>query len=412
MVGRFLRSLVDELHDAWRARAWSEAEFPALAAESLTRARPADAFDGDALLRWAIESHSHARGQHAAAEVLPLWSGARLEIHAHLWLDTIAPPHDHGWAGAFTLVEGRSLDGRHQFEVHEGARAGLAFGALRRAGLELLGAGDTVAVRPGPALIHSVQHLDRPGVAISVRTRRRARPSTTYFRPGLALGDQAVDDELRARLRALSLMRSLDPDPDPDREPDDDRFVEGLAALLRGGELRASFMGLSEAVQAGWTVEPELLRVGEEALGPRFAAIVGALDDLRAYQELVDLRGEHREADMRGFLAALYLSAGRRELLETLESLGIPETPETPELWDWIGAQLVKLLVDTDTDAELPSFLARGLGGVARGRPAEQLREDLRDEHGAEVRDEHLEFLELARASLASSPLFRCLAAP
>ena len=119
-----------------------------------------------------------------------------------------------------------------------------------------------------------------------------------------------IDDATTCRLQALEIARAVD----------EGLFVENLRAIFASGDRLMAFLALSDAVQAGWAPPQEVLDAGEGRLGPSFAALVGALDDLSLYQEVAELRGEHRDPKTRALLAALYLSDAPDELREALAS--------------------------------------------------------------------------------------------
>lgn len=389
-IGGSLRALAEDLDGRWRRLEREPGRFPELAHECLERAALAGQVGVDAVMAWVLASRADPRAEHPSPGVLPLYRGEHFDLHAHLWVDDVAVPHDHGWAGAFQILQGRSLTGYYQFHASEQVRSVMALGELSLSRLALHGPGDTIAVHPSARLIHGFHYVEPPGLAISVRSKLRDRESRTYLRPGLAVEARATDLEVEQQLRALELLASFDPE----------RLESALGRLVLSADRAARFVILSHATQAGWPASPALLSAIAEA-EPSSATLFGALDDLRAYQRVVELRSEHRQPELRGFLAALHLCSGREAFLDALDLLGLCGVDRAP--WSRIGAWLVTLLIDDEEGGvEVPACVPMALGRLAAGDP---LGRAIELANAAE----HAELLAAAEASLRAGPLYRPL---
>jgi hypothetical protein len=392
-----IESLAANIDRQWRRFEFDEHAFAELARDCLARAQLHAEFDGIALLRHACAPRPEARARHLAPGVLPLYGGHRFDIHAHFWPDDVAVAHDHGWAGAFHIIEGRSLNSYHRFIAREDVRSSMRLGRLERTRIELHAAGDSIAVRPGTDFIHALHYLDRTGVAISVRSTSRRHEGMTYFRPGLALGEFATDAATEHALRALAIAW----------RHGEACYLELLEGMVRVGDAVSTFVALSRATQEGWPLPLSICAAGRERHGERFDAMLLALDDLRAYQQVVDLRTDHPNPDLRAFLAALHLSSDRAQLEATLAATS-SALGQHEDVWERVGACLVALLVDAE-EHEIPEALAPAFGHLARGCTIDALREQRSTTRAQALDDPQLEFLASAQAAMLERPLYRAL---
>lgn len=397
MIASAIEALATNIDRQWRRFEYDEHCFAKLARDCLAQAQLHAELDGVALLHFASTPRPEARARHAAPGVLPLYAGHRFDIHAHFWPDDVAVAHDHGWAGAFHIIEGRSLNSYHRFVEREYVRSSLRLGRLERTRIELHTAGDSIAVRPGTDFIHALHYLDRSGVAISVRSKLRRHESMTYLRPGLALGEFASDDATEHALRGLAIAW----------RHGEACYLELLEHLVRVGDRASTFVALSRATQEGWPLAPSICAAGRERHGEGFDAMLPALEHLRAYQQVVDLRADNPNPDLRAFLAALHLSEDRAQFVEALTASS-STLGQREDVWARVGMCLVALLVDAE-EAEIPAALAPALGHIASGCTIDALREQ-RGANPAQTLDQpQLEFLASAQAAMLERPLYRAL---
>jgi hypothetical protein len=397
VIASAIESLAANIDRQWRAFEFDERRFANLAQDCLAQAQLHAELDGTTLLHFACSPRPEARARYAAPGVLPLYDGHRFEIHAHFWPDDVAVAHDHGWAGAFHIIEGRSLNSYHRFVEHEYVRSSMRIGRLERTRIELHTVGDSIVVRPGSDFIHALHYLDRAGAAISVRSKLRQHQSMTYLRPGLALGELATDAATEHALRALAIAWRRG----------EASYLELLERLVRAGDRVSTFVALSRATQEGWPLPPAISAAGRERHGQGFDVMLPALEDLRAYQEVVDLRVDNPDPELRAFLAALHLSEDRAQLVEALAASS-STLARHADVWARVGACLVALLVDAE-EAEVPAALAPALGQIARGCTIDALREQRSATQAPSLDEPQLEFLASAQAAMRERPLYRAL---
>jgi len=143
-----------------------------------------------------------------------MFVASELEVHALTWIEGTTSIHQHGFDGAFRVLQGSSLHVEYGFDQAEELAGGhLVVGELDRRASEVLTAG---AVRPIPAgagFIHSLFHLERPSVTIVVRNGSSdlPYPQYDYRHPGLGIDVLARDERLGMRLRGLRSIETVAP---------------------------------------------------------------------------------------------------------------------------------------------------------------------------------------------------------
>lgn len=144
--------------------------------------------------------------------VLYLESG--LEIQALTWIEGTTSIHQHGFDGAFRVLQGSSLHVEYDFDQSEELGDGhLVTGDLRMSRSEVLTAGDVRSIPSGPEFIHSLFHLECPSVTIVVRNKKTDLPfpQYAYRHPGLGFDINETDDRLAMRLRGLRSIELVAP---------------------------------------------------------------------------------------------------------------------------------------------------------------------------------------------------------
>jgi len=137
-----------------------------------------------------------------------------LEVQALTWIEGTTSIHQHGFDGAFRVLQGSSLHVEYDFDRSEElADRHLLAGSLRMRGSEVLAAGDVRPIPSGPGFIHSLFHLERPSVTIVVRNDSSDLPfpQYDYRHPGLGIDIQAKDERLGIRLRGLGSLEAVAP---------------------------------------------------------------------------------------------------------------------------------------------------------------------------------------------------------
>jgi len=142
-----------------------------------------------------------------------MYRGDELEVQALTWMEGTTTIHQHGFDGAFRVLQGSSLHVEYSFNESEALADGhLVVGALEVGEPEILSTGAIRAIPAGRDFIHALFHLERPSTTIVVRNQWSDLPFPQYdYRlPGLGIDALYPDDRLLMRLRGLDSLRRLD----------------------------------------------------------------------------------------------------------------------------------------------------------------------------------------------------------
>lgn len=168
------------------------------------------------ILRWlATTSALPAQGrtdQSFGQPSITLFRTERFRIEALFWLTGTTAIHQHGFAGAFMVLDGSSLQSTFEFTAADRSDPAVVTGDLALRASELLPRGSCRRIDPGGSLIHSLFHLDMPSVTLVIRTHREEEhgPEYVYYPPTLAV-DPSVGVELtKKRMQALDLLMRVE----------------------------------------------------------------------------------------------------------------------------------------------------------------------------------------------------------
>jgi hypothetical protein len=91
-------------------------------------------------------------------------------VQALTWMDGSTAVHEHGFAGAFMVLQGASLHIEHHFdEAERMADDFILVGDLSQARPEVLRPGDVRPIEVGGDFIHALFHLEKPTVTMVIR---------------------------------------------------------------------------------------------------------------------------------------------------------------------------------------------------------------------------------------------------
>ena len=193
--------------------------FPEAASRALREVEPPDFDTADLLTFFATEAAERLPTQSGLGDQfgqppVVLYQGADFFIQGLTWMEGTTAIHQHGFSGAFRVVDGQSLHVGYRFDAAEHLADELAVGDLRMRNPEILNVGDVRAIEPGPAFIHALFHLARPSLTIVVRnySSEVGTPQFNYRRPGLAFTPRDGDVLRQRRLQAIGALSALDPD--------------------------------------------------------------------------------------------------------------------------------------------------------------------------------------------------------
>lgn len=386
--------LAELTETSWAEANYDEQAFPEIAATALEQVAAHRSLSS-AQLVGAVLARDGRRSlrTHSAANVVTLYSSPRFDILAHLWVDGLATPHQHGWAGAYQVIEGSSVRCHFELEEPRRVRANFHLGVLRAHNLGYLTAGAVVAVPAGSGLIHALSHVERPSLSISVRTPEPTALTLDYLRPGLAYQVGGIDATTQDRLKCVDMLMLTD----------DHTWITALEVLVSEHDLVTAFFALQGAAMSPRPIPASVLASGRERHGPAFDVIEASLADIARTMLFQNLRHSIVDPDLRFFLGGLYLARSRGELVELIARRH-PGAAPGPLMGTW----LARLLIERDDGAEsgVPEPVARALGELAMGLDLQAALERLRAATDAGERDAHSEFVCEAHTALVEAPVY------
>lgn len=287
-------------------------DFVDLAAGELARLELHRRIDPRELLQ-VIVSDGGIAAQFGAEEVIPLHEDGRHGIYAHFWIDRIASPHTHNWYGAFQVLSGTSIHAEHAFDERGRIDADLRFGRLRVERAGVLGPGDVRPVHAFLPHIHSIFHIDRPSVSLSVRRnapRSAEKGTLDCWAPGLAVKTVWSSGVIDARRKSLDVIARTEPAS----------YDAALEALIRRADLRTLFFALDHGVRKH--TRPERLRrvvlAQRPRLGVEVATVLAAAEEGVRTRWFERARSRVRVPDHRFFLGLLCVCRDREGIFELI----------------------------------------------------------------------------------------------
>jgi hypothetical protein len=211
----FFHDLGSLLLGRWKATDFDSRVFPDLAVAALHENPPSAHVDPMDVIRWAHQTPllvpqadiDSKFGQPA----ITVFRCERFYVDALFWVDGTTAIHQHGFSGAFHVMQGSSLQSTYRFTPRRTYGAHFMSGKLDLLHVDLLARGDIRPIVAGPALIHSLFHLDRPSVSVVIRTPSDAfaGPQYSYSRSGLAFDPFAKFEGTTRKAQILNLLHTL-----------------------------------------------------------------------------------------------------------------------------------------------------------------------------------------------------------
>lgn len=210
-----LGRLVD---DRWRLLHRNEDALPDAALAALAELPPCSHTTPQEIISFALQQTqpSFPPQENIAATFgqppITLFRTERFYVEALFWIDGTTKIHQHGFTGAFHVLDGSSIHTTFDFDPDEFVNGRLQLGTLRTKRIELLERGTSRAILPGKTFIHSLFHLERPSVSIVIRTYTApfVQPQFSYLWPGVAIDPFDDRPGLRRRLQILGMLQETD----------------------------------------------------------------------------------------------------------------------------------------------------------------------------------------------------------
>lgn len=338
------RQLGDRVEAEWRTRDYNESDFPWLAGDALRASRIPDSVSPWQVLEWTLEQTELPRQRDVPARFgeppITVYSGPRFHIDIYFWFHGTTSIHQHGFCGAFQVLQGSSIHSWYDFELRDKVSSFCEIGEMRLRTCELLGVGDVQQILPGRQYIHSLFHLDHPSVTIVIRTDKSPLflPQFDYHKPGLATDPFFHQDATTKKLQVIGALLTAN-------RPDSDGLI---AKLLSESDFHSTYLVLS-AVNSRLVSNDlgqmfgqsssenrfeELLSVAERRHSERAKILRRVFEHRRFNDDLVRRRNFVESAEHRFFLALILNVEGRERIL-TLINTRFPGHDSIEKVLDW-----------------------------------------------------------------------------
>jgi hypothetical protein len=402
-VERYFSTLGARIHRSWQGLNYDEDRFAEVAEAALLRDPPAQHLHYQDLVHWLATTEDvpfQARLDAGFGEPpLTLFWNGRFQIDVLFWLSETTAVHQHGFAGAFTVLAGSSVHCRYAFSLSHKISSRFKTGTTRLQEVEWLRPGMVRPIARGADLIHSLFHLDVPSVTVVVRTcgDSEAGPEYTYYVPSIAL-DPSDQDALRIRqiqiLEMLVRMESED--------------LDTIAReILERSDLHTAFLVLLKLGVSAQTfpLYERLLSMVRERHGEPVEAFLPAIAEQRRRQQVFELRRSITDPDLRFFLA-LVLNLPDRQAVDALVASRHPNTNVGERIEGWTRELAEAGRLGLEADPILLHLLQGCLRGWSDQRILDQLCTNYPREQVEGQREEVREACRRIRRHPILRPLF------
>jgi hypothetical protein len=313
----------------WRNENYNEEAFPEIAAQALSEMKQRAPVDPWEIIRWVHESPDLPEQMDPTGRFgnppITVYVGPRFYVDVYFWLDGTTTIHQHAFSGAFQVLLGSSVHAGYRFQKTREINPHFLTGKLALDKVSLLTQGEIREIHPGADFIHSLFHLDRPSVTITIRTYKApaAAVQYSYLKPYLAINPFFDDSSLTKKTQTVSLLLRM-------KHPEADNFIGNL---LETSDFHTAFLVLNEAFNFLCHRELEEI-IGVSRSHDRFQALLdrargkhGEFADLLLpvfeegwrQSEITRRRTEIKGQDHRFFLALLLNVPERTTLLRLVK---------------------------------------------------------------------------------------------
>jgi len=374
-----LQALGEALSVAWRDANYDDEAFADLATAHLRDTLAAGTPGLRDLTEWIVTSRDLPRQERRSFGQPPVnvYTGHKFLIEVIVWLDSTTAIHQHGFSGAFGVLEGSSVHSRYRFELQDRVCTEVLLGDVEFESAELLNRGDVHTIRAGPEFLHSLFHLERPSVSVVVRTTSEPRynPQYSYLKPGLAIDPFHDPEPLATTLELLESLTDVNPE----------LFWSASRTLVRTSDFWTALRVVGLAVRTLHEA-PELEELLAEARvrhGERISYVIAAAEEQRRQANITARRQVIRDPDFRYFLALLLNVPDRRTIYDLIADRYPRRNPEALVL-RWVAELSEQRRIGLEFDALSLKLLEFALRDV----PFEDVRGALEEAFGLDPKQQ------------------------
>lgn len=317
------------VYDRWAKENFSLEAFPGIATKALRDKPPSKHVDLKALMRDFLleDEQPFQTGSGFGQPELIVYDNPKFYIQLLFWLDGTTDIHQHGFSGAFHVMEGSSIHSEFEFRNPLPVTAHFQLGELSLKKAGLLERGVSVPILPCGGCIHSLFHLETPSVTVVVRTHSDpgTGPQFTYLPPHVAL-DPVKEDALT--LRRKQLLDAMERTGDPG-------YAALVTTMLGKLDFERSFfilqncMGHLKAIGA-WD---RVWKGFAKRHGKLSGKIAPTLEEIVRRDALVAMRSSIEDVEHRFFLALLLTVPDRSRILAMIGERHQGNPLETISRW-------------------------------------------------------------------------------
>jgi hypothetical protein len=310
-MNTYFSELGKRVYARWEKENFSLEAFPSIATRALEEKPPAKHVDLKELMRDFLldDAQPFQTSSGFGQPELIVYDNPKFYIQLLFWLDGTTDIHQHGFSGAFHVMEGSSIHSEFEFLNPLPVTAHFRLGDLKLKKTGLLETGSTIPILSGNGCIHSLFHLETPSVTVVVRTHSDpgSSPQFTYLPPHVAL-DPVKDEALT--LRRKQLLDAME-------RTGDDRYASlvntmvGKLDLERGFFILQNCMGHLRAIGA-WE---RIWKTFAKKHGKAAVMISPTLDEIVRRDALVAMRSSIEDVEHRFFLALLLTVPDRERIM-------------------------------------------------------------------------------------------------
>lgn len=338
---QFFNLLADRVNQLWRNTNYDDLQFADCAMEALRLLPPREHISMEDIVKWTVETNAIPtqtdRDENFGHPPMTVFFGGDFRIEALFWIVGLPAVHQHGFSGAFHVLEGSSLHCQYQFELHKKLTTRLLIGDVNLENMELLKAGASRMIRGGQDFIHATFHLDRPSVSIVVRTHRDQEhlPQYSYLPPSIAYDPYEIPALVLRRCQILKMLAASE---------QFEMLGRSFRHVCEFDDAATIFFALQKLYpMLGPKNRDKLLSMVQR----RYPELASAARTALAYDErrdkILKLRRKVIDPELQFFLAML-LYVKNREVMLGVVRQAFPQKDPAALLLEWIK----KLSVETD----------------------------------------------------------------
>lgn len=375
-VASYFEHLGESIRREWFKSDFDSDALPAIASARLAADDPSREIGLSELATWVLMTPCLPPQADLNAEFgeppVTVYSHQRFRIDVICWNTATTNIHQHGFSGAFMVLDGSSLQAHFRFDADDRVNDYVQLGTLSLSDIRVLTKGAVEPIQSGNRLIHAVYHLDAPTLSLVVRTHDApaSRPQFDYFMPGFAYALLFEDPLEKRRGQMLRLLSSTG-----DRTAWQRRAIDAIAHSTLYGFFEVLSIAASRWSSQGSDYE-ELVRCGERQHGARARRVAAAAAYRWRLLTVHFVRRHVRNDNHRLFLAAALYSPNLQTVVELLRQARPNHDPR---------ASIAQWTKELEAQGVLQVERADGTTILSVGKPNVRTAELLRFETSCEL---------------------------